>query len=161
MNPNHIHTLAALKDERIRLKICMAATKKELFHSAGITTSLGRQFLFKKILLPAGIAGLGFATTRKLFSASADGRKASGDAPDNSRHWLLHLLMAGLPLVSQYFLSREMAGATEDEIDGQEALHSGSGYGNLTAVTWLASLLPVVVTLLQQFVFSNDEAVDA
>lgn len=117
MRPNQINSLAALREERIHLKIRMAATRQELLRSLGETATLGRQLLFQKVLIPAGAAGLLAAAARKIFSTSnIAATVAPEDVAPGIWRRLFHLLLAGTPFVERYLFSDET-----DDVEDMES----------------------------------------
>ncbi len=158
MNPKRIKTLEALHEERLNLKIRMAATRKELFRSATDTTSLGRQFLFQKVMSPVAAAGLGIAATRKVFAASGKGRAEQEEvASGGSGHWFLQLLLAGLPFLQQY-LSQLHAEKKEAGHHSRQTRYAAAAMEEEeTGIDWVETLLPIGVSLLRNFIQSKLE----
>lgn len=109
METRPINSLAEVEAMRKQLKISMAVTRKEFFRSAGDTAALGRKALFQKVLLPAGLAGLGIAAIKKILPDHEDLHAAEEMVPTDgnpiTQQWWFKLLMAGLPLLQQYIFN--------------------------------------------------------
>jgi hypothetical protein len=155
MQPKRIKTLAELQDKRINLKIRMAATRKELLRSATETATSGRQFLFKKVMLPAGAAALGIAATRNVLHATGHDRPKRQKASHGLSHWSKELLLMGLPVLQQV-LSQAIANwREEEEDDGYEAMYASSLHEKESGPDWVQMLLPIGISLLRNFIESK------
>ncbi len=153
MLPKHINTIAELQAEQDRLKVQMNLTREAFFNSAGRTTATGRDFLLKKVLLPAGAVGLGAVAAKKIFSAISHDNGTEKEElvveshTSGGSHWFPKMMLVALPFVQQYFLKEKMTGQVEETV--ARNAHASVPQQNPFA-QWALSLVPLIVPLLQQ-----------
>ena len=106
---NTINTILEIEQEQERLKRAMDITKKEFSKSIQIDKST----IFKKILLPTGLAGAGAYVIKNTLSI-ADNKadkmsrvKAVSTSETNEQNPLLmSLLPIGIKLLQEYFVKK-------------------------------------------------------
>jgi len=149
---DRIHTLADLQEEQMLLRVQIASSKKEFLRAAGDTASLGRKFLIHKVLITAGVAGLGIAGRKMISSASTSSH--DNNNPSGWKKWLPQLLLTALPLALKFFSSRAQH-EEEDDDYGYETASSASS--NTSNGQWAAALVPLAVSLIQHLMEDDDE----
>lgn len=74
---NNITSLAALRQEKKKLRMEIELSKREFAHSLGSSRANLKDFLVQKVAIPAGVAGLGMVGVNKLMSGDEDHQGAS------------------------------------------------------------------------------------
>lgn len=103
---NTITSLAALREEKKKLKMEIELSKREFAHSLGSSRANLKDFLVQKVAIPAGIAGVGIAGVNKLMSS--DNKTSSS----HSSSFLTTALPILATLMQTYFFKN---GANENQ----------------------------------------------
>lgn len=121
-----IRTLAELQVEKQKLKMQMEVSKREFVHSFGYTKTQTKDFLIKKVALPAGALGLATMGISKLTSTNSTSNNGVVKR-DNS--FFLKIMPIVLPMIRAYlstsgnqvklpaFLEKMIAPKKEELID--------------------------------------------
>ncbi len=153
-----INTIAELQAEQDLIVDKMRTTRKEFSRSFSKTTVVGRDFLLKKILLPAGAVGLGVLVARKFAgeallrdSSPAHVEYQAEIGEDTSMSWFSKLMLVALPVVQQLFL--------KVKTDEESETVTTNGYGQTTEpkAGLLSTIIPLVIPMLQQYFLKKSE----
>lgn len=102
---NQITSLSALKEEKKKLRMEIELSKREFAHSLGSSRANLKEFLLKKVAIPAGVAGLGVAGVSKLMSSNENHQNG------HQSNQFGGLLAAVLPVIATaaqtYFFKKE------------------------------------------------------
>lgn len=74
---NKITTLSELQREKKKLRMEIELSKREFAHSMGSSRATLKDFLVKKVAIPAGIAGVGLAGVNQLIGSSDSDKTSS------------------------------------------------------------------------------------
>ncbi len=161
MNPSRIRTMDELQQQQDKLQHQMVLTKHELLRSADNTSQLGKDFLLKKVLLPAGAFGLGFYAVKKIMhhkSASSTGHENGQIVQEEviqekgSHHWFSKIMLVALPLIQQFFLRKETHEKVEDtalSAKGQSTRLYEEEPSPVMSI--LSKVIPMAIPILQQY----------
>lgn len=95
-----IRTLAQLQEEKQKLKMQMEVSKREFIHSFGYTKTQAKDFLIKKVALPAGALGLATIGISKLTSTNSTDTNNGMMRRENS--FFLKMMPIVLPMIQAY-----------------------------------------------------------
>jgi hypothetical protein len=158
MPVQRINTLEELQAEQNRIVDNIRATRKEFSRSFSRTTNVGRDFLLKNILLPAGAIGLGVFVAKKFAGESTLSQKAPAHVEfegnineDSSMGWFSKLMLVALPLVQQLFLK------VKTDEDTEAAAINAYGTTNDTQPGWLSTIVPLAIPMVQQYFLNKSE----
>ncbi len=93
-----ISTIEELEREQEKLKMLMEVTKQEFVRSIGTNKTQLKDFMVKKVVLPAGAVGVGLSAVSKLNASNNNKNQGSNKAG-------LGLISALAPLVLNLFQS--------------------------------------------------------
>lgn len=96
-----IRTLAELQAEKQKLKMQMEVSKREFVHSFGFTKNQAKDFLIKKVALPAGALGLATMGISKLTADNSTSNQNVVVKSSNSS-FFLKIMPIVLPMVRAY-----------------------------------------------------------
>lgn len=157
MSPQRINTIAELQAEQDLLQQQMRATRRKFSESAGNTTTAGKDFLLKNILLPIGVLGLGAFVAKKITEHVGSHDEApeavhaivSQEEPKSG--WFSKLMLIALPFIQQFFLKEKSAEqAAEQEHRPTEHVSNG-------AASLMATLVPIAIPLAQHYFLNRAE----
>jgi hypothetical protein len=158
MPVQRINTIAELQAEQDRIVDKMRITRNEFSRSFSSTTNVGRDFLLKNILLPAGAIGLGVFVAKKFAGEAILGEKSPAHVEyqasigeDNSLGWFPKLMLVALPVVQQLFLK------VKSDEDTQAASGNTNGQTNEPQAGWLSTIVPLAIPMVQQYFLKKSE----
>ncbi len=96
-----IRTLDQLKQEKQKIKMEMEVSKKAFINSFGTTKSQAKDFLVKKVAIPAGAVGL-VTLGAKQFLSSNSPRNQVVNRSSNYNYFLTKLIPLALPFIQSY-----------------------------------------------------------
>jgi hypothetical protein len=153
-----------LQQQQDKLQRQMELTKQEFIRSAEHTSTLGREFLLKKILLPAGAFGLGYFAVKKIMhrhDAASNGHSPDDGhliekevvRPKGSQHWFPKFMLVALPLVQQFFLKKDTDEKVEEtaQASGDPGARQHHQAGPPSALGIVAKIVPMAIPVLQQY----------
>lgn len=113
-----ITNLKELEEEQEKLKMTMTLTPQELARSVGTNRHMLKEFMLKKVAIPAGALGLGVFAANKAFSSNGH-ESHSNTSPSNL---FAHLLPLGINLFQAYFIKEQskQINAIENEVSEPE-----------------------------------------
>ncbi len=94
-----INSLAELQAEKKKLKMQMEVSKREFFHSFGYTKTQAKDFLVKKVALPAGALGLATVGVSKL---TANNSTSNNKATRKNNNFFLKVMPIVMPMIQAY-----------------------------------------------------------
>lgn len=98
----NITTLEELEAEQKRLKMTLEVTRHEFARSLGTNRHMLKDFMLKKVAIPAGAVGLGAVAVKNIFST---GSKEEKDA--SSANLIGQMFPLALSFVQAYFLKEQ------------------------------------------------------
>lgn len=112
----NITSLEELEKEQEKLKIMMKVTKQEFVRSFANNQIHAKDFLLKKVAIPVGAAGLGFAAVKSMTSPNHNHDHEKAKEPSfSSMDLISKLLPLGINLLQSYLLEKQ--GNKLEEID--------------------------------------------
>lgn len=163
MSPQRINTIAQLQAEQDLLQEKMRITRRQFSESAERTTTTGKEFLLKNVLLPVAAIGLGAFIAKKISDyadskteLSPEVHAISSKEEEPITGWFSKLMLVVLPFIQQFFLSEKSAERAAENGTG-ETNHSSNGAAPKGASSLLATLVPIAIPLAQQYFLNRAE----
>ncbi len=92
-----IKTLAQLQEEKKKLKMQIEVSKRAFIHSFGVTQSQAKDFLVKKVVIPAGTVGLATVGVNQFRSSPSSHKNTA-----TNKSFFTKVLPIILPLVQSF-----------------------------------------------------------
>jgi hypothetical protein len=153
MQHHRINTISQLQAEQERLKEHMRLVREGLQDSARRTTIGSRDFVLKKVLLPAGAIGLGVVVAKQFFgdSLDADEKPHLGHADDN---WVARLMSSGIPFAKEQLLRMGVDTDSNEIKDWEKRLSAALSQG---PAGLFAMIFPMALPMIQAFLARKSE----
>ena len=100
MQKHKITTLTELEREKKKLSMRMEISKREVVHSVGVMRGEVKNFLIRKVAIPAGVLGLSAYGVKKMTSSSDTSEQK---VIEKKPPLLIRLLPIVIPLIKSYF----------------------------------------------------------
>lgn len=102
-----INSISQLEEEKKKLKMQMEVSKRAFIHSFGATQSQAKDFLVKKVAIPAGAVGLVTVGARQLFSNASTQEHKAVKHSDNNIFSFAKIITLALPFIQSFLAEPE------------------------------------------------------